>query len=71
MSIKADLASIKESVAALEAAARELPNQHLADIIKGAHGRLSDAESHPDADLVGEEPAEDPKPFPGTAKTEA
>lgn len=44
----ATLSQMKDRLQELETAARELPNKHVADIIKGAAGRLHDAIGHPD-----------------------
>lgn len=54
-SLKNALDSLMERLAELEVAARKLPNQNFADLIKGAHGRLSQASEHPDIEKVGEQ----------------
>jgi hypothetical protein len=52
MHFKDMLSEVKRATDALAAAAATLENQHLADIVKGASGRLHDAMNHPDADNV-------------------
>lgn len=53
MDLKEQLAHLQERLAELESAARKLPNQNFADLIKSAHGRLAQAADHPDLDAVG------------------
>jgi hypothetical protein len=50
--LKSYFNQIMERLSALEVSARRLPNQHLADLIKASHGRLTSAASHPDVDLL-------------------
>lgn len=73
MDLKAALEHFKGNLVELEASARKLPNANFADIIKSAHGKLSQASEHPDIDLVakqieldhdrGTENGVDPKPL--------
>lgn len=66
MSLKDELASAQSKLADLEASARGLKNQNLADIIKSAHAKVTQALDHPDlekADDTGQEPL----PFDPTA----
>lgn len=43
----------------LENAARKLPNQNAADIIKAARGRFAQLAEHPDIEKVGDQLRED------------
>lgn len=43
----------------LEDAARKLPNQNAADLIKAARGRLAQLAEHPDIEKVGDQLRED------------
>lgn len=47
------LERVKEVVAGMEAEARKLKNQNLADVFKSAYGRLVQALEHPDLDRLG------------------
>ena len=56
--LKDELTRLHGEVGRLEASLRgSLVNQHLADIVGGARGRLADAVAHPDADTDMEKPA--------------
>lgn len=50
--LKDALAEIKQRLVELEEAARKLPNQNFADLIKSARGRLAQALEHPDLEKV-------------------
>lgn len=52
--LKQLLGHLLERLAELEAAARKLSNQNFADLVKGAHGKLTQASEHPDLEAVGE-----------------
>lgn len=52
MSFKSDLNEVNSKLADLEKRARGLRNQHLADLIGHAIGRLGDVANHPDVDNV-------------------
>lgn len=53
--LKDGLDRIAEALAEFEQHARKLPNQHIADIAKGARGRVLDLQGHPDIGLVERE----------------
>lgn len=55
MDLKQALSHIQAHLAELETAARKLPNQNFADLIKAAGGRLAQASEHPDLEAVGEQ----------------
>jgi hypothetical protein len=50
--LKTAFAGMMDKLNELEASARRLPNQHLADLIKASSGRLASAAGHPDLDLL-------------------
>lgn len=66
MSLKSALEKMHEQLAEVEVEARKLKNQHLADILASASGKLHNAIGHPDVDLVGKEDEDhvEGKPFP-------
>jgi len=55
MNFKDMLNDVKRAVDAMATAAGSLENQHLADILKDAAGRMHDAANHPDAENVDAE----------------
>lgn len=60
MDLKTGLATLAAQLSKLEDAARELPNQNFADIIKRARAQLIQAGEHPDIDAVAERLAQRP-----------
>lgn len=53
--LKDGLTALHDHLGELETAARKLPNQNFADIIKSARGRLHQASEHPDIEAAGEQ----------------
>jgi hypothetical protein len=69
--VRAGLEHMRHALTELEAAARKLQNHNFADLIKGAHGRLSQASEHPDLEKVSEQlkgELNDPKLGPTVAE---
>lgn len=54
MDFKASIEQLHRSLGELEDAARKLPNQNAADLIKSARGRIAQLVEHPDLEAVGE-----------------
>lgn len=55
MDFKPSIEHLHRSLGELEDAARKLPNQNAADLIKSARGRIAQFMEHPDLDAVGEQ----------------
>lgn len=55
MDFKASIEQLHASLGGLEDAARKLPNQNAADLVKAARGRVAQLIDHPDLDAVGEQ----------------
>lgn len=55
MDLKPQIAALHHHLGELEGAARKLPNQNAADLIKAARGRLAQFMEHPDIEAVGEQ----------------
>lgn len=64
--IKRGLQSTFDSLKELEARARKLQNQNLADIAASAHGRVRQLMDHPDTELVGSDTKDRPRPVDNT-----
>lgn len=60
---KDGLAATVQKLEELEAAARKLQNQNLADVAMPAKGRVQQLVNHPDLHLIGAEEKGEPLPF--------